>query len=509
MGRRFGQLAGLVAFALVLGRLGRLMLSGQEIPNWNLILVASAFLGGIVWWLISQTIGRRGLAFTLFGLAALVLFLRISVGETLTFGVVPTDATSQALSQSLENAISQIRHGVPPIAPTQGVIAVLAVIAWVVGALYAWGATTGPAAAMVVPSIVLYLQFAIFDRNPAGLGWMIASAGMIALAVVSIGLERKRDVGRARDSEGRPKPVRTGGAAVAMAALVAIAAITGANVASGLVSEYGNVPWRSGGGFGLGPGGSDFVLQRFADLRQRLINRSEEPLFYVSLGDRAPDPSQISYRMETLDSYNGTIWDRSSRDRQLYEPDSQLGDPSNVYQGTTRTFSHTVTIAGLGGVVAPTGGVPVTIDENREGIDPISPLSFRVNTSDSSLEYPSLFRNQLSYQVTTEYPLQSSDIGALATGSDGQLSPIFQGAKTAGALDIEPTVPEVEVVEPADLEFFRTRDESVPSGVTNLAFTIVQGAETDYERAILLEHFFRASTDRTGEPNFIYNDLVD
>ena len=47
MDRRLGQLAGIFAFVLVLGRLGRLLQSGPGVPEWRLILISSSILGGV------------------------------------------------------------------------------------------------------------------------------------------------------------------------------------------------------------------------------------------------------------------------------------------------------------------------------------------------------------------------------------------------------------------------------------------------------------------------------
>ena len=68
IGRRYGQLAGLAAFVLVLGRLGRLLQTGPTSPRWQLILIAAAFLGGVVRWLIRQMATTRWVAIALFGL---------------------------------------------------------------------------------------------------------------------------------------------------------------------------------------------------------------------------------------------------------------------------------------------------------------------------------------------------------------------------------------------------------------------------------------------------------
>ena len=139
MGRRFGQLAGLIAFALVLARLGRLLRTGPATTQWQLILVASAFLGAIVWRLIGLVVANRGRSVAIFSVGGLVLFLRISVADTLIAGVLPSTETWAALSSVLEHAVGEIRYGFPPILPSEGVIAILAILVWVVGALYTWG----------------------------------------------------------------------------------------------------------------------------------------------------------------------------------------------------------------------------------------------------------------------------------------------------------------------------------------------------------------------------------
>ena len=45
---RLGRLAGIAACVLMLMRLGRLLDSGTEAPAWQLIMIASAFLGSII-----------------------------------------------------------------------------------------------------------------------------------------------------------------------------------------------------------------------------------------------------------------------------------------------------------------------------------------------------------------------------------------------------------------------------------------------------------------------------
>ena len=491
MGRRFGQLAGFVAFALVLGRLGRLLLTGPGTPKWQLILVASAFLGGIVWWLIRQVVASKGLALVLFSLGGLVLFLRISVPETLLAGVIPSVETPGALAATMDQAVAQIRHGIPPILPSEGVIAILAIVVWVVGALYSWGYLTGPAIAMVLPSIVIYLQFAIFDRASAGLGWMLASGLMLALAVITLALERRRDVGRARDGEGRPKTANSMAAAVVMAGVIGVIAIATANGASGVVSEYGNVPWRSGGGeFGLG--GGSFAVDRFVTMQQKLINRADTPVFRATYTDQAPDVTKVYWTLETLDEFDGKGWGRSNQDVRQFESGRGLGSTTNVYQGSTTEWTHRIYSTGLGGPIAPSGGVPIDIQpvEEEGGIDPREFWYLQ----DSALHLPTDLRRDDVYQLTAQYPDRNRDLGSLATGAGGELSPMFASAAEAGLFNhLAAPPPNETVVVPDNLDIFTELPEDVPPGVGNTAFGITAGATTDFERAYMLQHWFRDS----------------
>ena len=460
IGRRYGQLAGLAAFVLVLGRLGRLLQTGPTSPRWQLILIAAAFLGGVVWWLIRQMATTRWVAIALFGLGSAILFLRISVPDSLLGGILPTTETSPALANALDQAVAQIRFGIPPIDPSAGVIAVLALVVWVVGALYTWGVTKGPTAAMVIPSIVIYLQFAIFDRTPAGLGWMTASAAMLALAVTALALERRADVGRVRDSAGRPIPVRSVTAATVMALIVGVAATAAGTNAVNLISEYGNVPWTSGNGGGYGPGGTGFSLDRFVDLRQSIISRENLLLFQVTFDVRAPQPDQIYWRLETLDSFDGVGWKRSSGSVQNYETGRQVGHESNVYQGSTTEYTHRVYIDALRQEVAPTGGVPTAI-HGTDTTGAISPREFQ-HTEDSALLYNQVLREGDVYDVTVSYPLQNADQGALATGSDGLLTPIFALAAESGVFRASPSLSSNDVVAPRDLASFTDLPDSTP-----------------------------------------------
>jgi transglutaminase-like putative cysteine protease len=439
MGRRVGQLAGVLAFVLMMGRLGRLFLSGPDEPQWNLILAAATFLGGIAWWLLGQMTTRTGLKIGLFSAGAVLLVFRIMAPETLVFGVLPGTETLGVVGDQLSEALLIIRSGVPPLSTTPGLLGILAVVMWVIGALFAYGSTGGPYAAMFLPSLVMYFQFAVFDRLGAGLGWLMASSLTLGLCVVSMALERREDIGRARDAGGRPMPRRSLNLAAITAGVIAIGAIFVADNASGLISEYGNAPWRGGSGSGYGDGEGGI-------------------------------------------QYLANAWD--------------------VYQGTTYDFLQVVRIESLVTEVAPTAGVPVDIQTAPNADASRNPTEFQVLSDSAILATPGLRRGD-EYQVRTLHADRFADLGVLATGDGGQLTPMFAAAAEAGDFPYPAGSADGNATPPPELERYISLPENTPANITNLARAITIDAESDFEAAWMLQSWFRDS----GE--FTYSTEVD
>ncbi|MEX1249266.1 MAG: transglutaminaseTgpA domain-containing protein, partial [Acidimicrobiia bacterium] len=437
------RVAGIAAFSLMVVRLGRLFETGGDAPAWHLILVAAAFLGGVVWWLASQTMSSRRAAAGVFAVAGILLFLRISVAQTLIVGFFPGPETPAALLAEMGESFDIMRFGVSPVYPSAGLVAILAVVMWVIGALFVWGATHGPAAAMSLPSIGMYLQFAVIDRAPAGRGWMGMAAAVFALAVAAIATDRKSVAGRVRDSSGRPLPRHGGSLALAMAGIVAISSVALATSASQVVNESGNINWRSGGGYGEGFGGISF--NRLVGLQKRVISRSNAELFRVTVDKNAPDASQIYYRMETLSRYDGQSWLPGNEQLERYSPASAGGDPNYSYQGTTVTFTQRIRIGALRGPLVPTAGIARALQSDTDNIN-----QFQV-APDGSLINQSQLDEGMSYQVEAVYPLERADFNGLATGPDGQLTPLFTEAGRAGAFPAEPALPPGELNRPGDI----------------------------------------------------------
>ncbi|MFP4552779.1 MAG: transglutaminaseTgpA domain-containing protein [Actinomycetota bacterium] len=501
MGRGLGQLSGALAVILALGRLGRLFEGGPDTPPWQLILVASAFLGGVAWWLLSQLSSRLPLKLSIFSLGAVLLALRISVPQTLIGGVLPSGSTPGVLGAELDLAWRTVQTGIPPVEPYAGLLAILAVLLWATGAFFTWGSTGGPYAALFAPPLVLYYQFAVFDRIEAGLGWMIFSTLALALAVISMSLERHTETGRARDTDGRPLARRSMVLAAVMASVLGIASMAVANSASDVIDEFGNVPWRSGTGLGPGPG-EGVSYDGLVELKQRILNQSETPVFTARLGNDTPADINPYWKVDTLDTFNGEEWSRSDTSNRPVDPDQPVVEPSNLYQGTTTEILQTVRIQALRGVLAPRAGTPVEVQ--NPGQDADSPLRAEefYTVGEVSLGVAGGLGRSDQYQLRTSLVDRTADLGALATDSSGELSPIFAEAQQAGAFPHQAQPASGDLATLPDREHYLQLPLDTPSAIGSLARQVAAGASTDFEAAWMLQSWFR------DEGNFTYSTEV-
>ena len=479
------RVAGLAAFVLMVARLGRLLESGDGAPAWHLILIAAAFLGGVVWWLLSQTTTSRSLMGWIFAAAGFLLFLRIAVPQSLVAGFFPGTATPGALITEMSESFDIMRYAASPVYPSSGLVAILAIVMWAIGALFVWGASGGPVAAMSLPSIAMYLQFAVIDRVPGGRGWMGLAAAVFALAIAAIANDRRTSAGRVRDSDGRPLARHGNSFALAMAAVVAVSSFALVASASNAIDETGAIEWRAGGGYGAGTGGIRF--DRSVSLQRSLISRTNAELFLVTVDENAPPPEQIYWRLETLSDYNGESWLPGDVSLERYSPSSAGGNPEHEYAGTAVTFTQRIRIEKLRGPLAPTAGVAQALQSDTENLS-----QFQV-TNDGSLVIQSQLDEGMTYQVEATYPLEQADFNALATGPDGNLTPLFAEARDAGAYDVTPVVVDRDVPRPNDIGTYLELPDNISSGIYALARQQTEGARTDFEAATLLQHWFRDS----------------
>ena len=67
----------------------------------------------------------------------------VAVPETLEAGIFPGDATFAVLADRMDDAFRLIRVGVAPVVPNLGLIAILALLMWMLGGLFSQGASPG------------------------------------------------------------------------------------------------------------------------------------------------------------------------------------------------------------------------------------------------------------------------------------------------------------------------------------------------------------------------------
>ncbi len=492
MGRRLGQVAGLLAAALVVARLDLLLMSGPELVEWPPILVAAFILGLLVRWLVGQTSLSPWPAGMITALGAILVLQWVTAPETVLYGVVPTSETLPVLLEQLQIAGRVFRSGVPPVVPTIGLVGVLAALMWFLGSTFAIGSLTGSLALMVIPSGFFYLQLALLDRVPASRGWHLATATAVALACGSLAMERRRQSGRARAADGTPKPQRALAPTAAALAVVMLLSVLATARAAPLVSEYGNLPWRNpstagGVGFDL-PG--PIVFDRFIDLRQRLLSRQNAVLFRATFA--GTPPPAMYWRMETLDSFDGAGWGRSPGQIRAYQPGVPVGDPQHGYFGSGDIVVQRVFVDRLGGQLLPSAGYPLAlVDTGSSGIPP----ALVSHARDAALILSLGLDSGFEYQLTSFYPNLQADLGALATGPDGDLTPLFAAAAAVGDFTALPRPGPDSVQRPTDLPNFLRVPNDLPDDLTRLARERTAGATTAFERAWMLQHWFRDSGD--------------
>lgn len=515
MGRRFGELAGVLAFILALGRLGRLLETGPDTPPWQLILVASAFLGGVAWWLLTQLTSNRKVKVTILAAGGILLVMRISAPSTLTGGFVPTGTTPGALADEFDIAWRTIQSGIPPVEPFAGLLAILAVVMWIGGALFTWGTTGGPTAALFVPALVMYYQFAVFDRAEAGMGWLVLSTVALALSVIALALERREETGRARDEEGRPLARRSMVLAAMMASVLGVASIALATTASGVVDEYGNAPWRQGNGLGPGPG-SGVTYDGLVELQQRILNQSNVPVFTARFATDSPEGLRPYWRVDTLDTFDGEEWSRSDTTSRRYESGLAVVDQENLYQGTSFEILQTVQIQALNSVLAPTAGTPVEIQDPSGDVESPRLASDFYAVGGVSIGVSGGLERADQYQVRTAVTDRSADLGALATNESGQLSPIFAAAFAAGDFANEPDVTARGEAVLENRDRYLQLPDNTPAGIANRARAVTAGHTTDFEAAWMLQSWFRDQNNfqysvdvSTGHDSLVLDDWLN
>ena len=487
MAIRLGWLAALGAFALVLARMGRLLAVDPGTRSWVPVLVAAAVVSSVItaaalaagarpWMMIPLNVIGGGLAVA-----------RVAAGSTMTFGIIPTGQTRGALADEIGVALELIRYGSAPVFAASGLVAVLAGIFWLLGALTAVGAVKRKPLLMTIPTLGFYLILATLDRRPPEWWWpvLMAACGAACLLAASergpTGRVRSIRSGHVVPTRGRLLPLLTLG-------VVALSAGGAARVFAATVPEAGLVSWRSATGFGSGFGGVSYNL--FADMQQDLIGQSDRLLFVARVSPSPIPNSELYWKYINLDIYDGESFINSAQEvtRPRSEGDWEAADLA--FMGSTVRVGSVVRIVDL-----RQGQLPVLYSpRSLTTADDLLAGSYRVS-EDGSVFTDARTREDLLYEVISDIP--SMDLSVVAS-SGGALSPMFENARVAGEFSVEPSSTQAPLPSERVRDFYTELPDDFPEEVQELAREITAQTSTAFERATVLEHFFR-------EGGFVYD----
>ena len=481
---RLSWLTGIAGIALALARVDRLLLDSTGGLPWQVVLIASAVLGATISW-AGVAYRLHGALLTAIHLAAVAITVaRIAVPET-TWFVLPTRASVTALGTELTFARDVIRAGVAPVIPLAGLVAILALVFWGLGALLTWGLTTGRPYVAVLTPLVVYLEFAVLDRRLGG-WWTTGFMALIGLTLIGVTIDRRRESARLVKATPRTGRLRRSVPAVGAItlALTVLVASNASEAIAGLVPRRGFLELQpvsnlSGDFFG------SVSYNPFVGIHQSLVAQTNVPVFvFDPIAGHPPD--QVYWRLVTLDSFDGDQWHVGNT--RLTDPGDTDGfeDPGVAFAGPTSPFDAEVTILALQMDWLPAPYAPVALASPeqvvRDGV--------RVRRADGALHFDALTFRGMAFDLHSEIPQPSIDI--LSRRDDGTPSSIFRSAIETGDFGLVDTdLPEIVNRELPDVERYLQLPDGLDERIALLARAQVDGLETDFERGLSLEDFFR------------------
>jgi transglutaminase-like putative cysteine protease len=479
---RVGWLAAIGGFALALGRLNRLLAVEPGTRNWFPVLAAAAIVSCVVTAAALAAGARPWLIIPLNLVGAALALARVGAGSTMAFGIIPTGATRGAVGDEIEVALELIRFGSAPVIAATGLVAVLAGLFWLLGAVTAFGAVKRHPLLMTVPTLGFYLILATLDRRPPEWWWPVlmaacGTAGLLAASERGVpGRVRSLLSGRVVPTRGKLLPLLTLG-------VVALAAGGAARAFAATVPEAGLVSWRSATGFGGLFGGISYNL--FADMQQDLAGQSSEVVFVAKVSESPLPNSELYWKLITLDAYDGEFWLPANLEIVRPQREADWEAPDLAFTGPTVRVESVVRIASLRQNYLPVLYSPRSLTTDDE----LLAGSYRTR-EDSSVKFDARTWDGLEYRVISDLPIP--DLSVLAS-SGGALSPIFENAQADGVFPVAPSQVQEPLASSQIRKVYTELPDEFPEGVQVLARQVTAQTSTTFERAMVLENFFRTT----------------
>ena len=494
---RFSWIAGVAAIGLAFWELTSLIRDSETGTPWQVAVLVATLLGaGITWTAIAYR--AHAAIVVAVNLVAFILTVGILVAPETLWTVLPTASTWDAITYEFGRAMEIIRYGVEPVRPLPGIVMLLGGLFWTLGFLLVAGLLNGRPFIAVMTPLIVALQFVIIDRRPKSLADLAVFVGVVAVSLLSIRLdERDAGSGRLQRVNGTTKPTkRPSPAVVSMLLLTLVVSVSVVGLAGDRVPDDGIVTWRQPAGFSDGYSGS-VSYNPFTDIRAGLIRQTSNPLFRAEI--EGADPATVRFRTVTLDRYADGRW-RTERIQAFPVDDEPWIDPAQVYRGETIDVRVDIRIDNLAQPALPAPATPnAVLAQDRD-----DQASMRVRRLDGSLWLPGdRSYTGMTYAVRADMPrYDGPTIAALALAENGRLSPLFEEAASDGRIVPTSEAPPEPMALPNEDTWLEYPTDELGADFVALADDVVGNVETNFEKALALEYWFRDSGD------FQYNDDV-
>jgi transglutaminase-like putative cysteine protease len=223
----------------------------------------------------------------------------------------------------------------------------------------------------------------------------------------------------------------------------------------------------------------------FTSLQQDIVNQSSEPVFLARVSQAAPPNRDLYWKLITLDVFDGDHWLPGSLAIGSPGPNDPWEADDFSFQGPTIRVEQVIAIGSLRQNYLPILHSPVALSSEVSLLED----SYRVR-EDGSVKFDARTFQGLTYRVTSDIPVP--DLAALASRG-GKLSPIFQSAVDSGAINLVASKQGGGTAPSRVIALYLDLPDSLPPDIGDLAQEVAKNGSTGFERAILLEAFFRAS----------------
>ncbi|MEZ0164071.1 transglutaminaseTgpA domain-containing protein [Kineococcus sp. LSe6-4] len=403
---------------------------------------------------------RPGLAVAVQALVVLVVVVVLFGGGTALLGVVPTPATVDRIAQLATDGVQVIQRYSVPAVDLRGLRLLLVAGAGLVALAVDLFAVTlrSPALAGLPLLGVMAIPLAL---APGGSGAVVFVLAGVPYLVLLAG--ERRSAGRGRGTRGGRSVAGVTASATAAVALVAAVAVPAA--VPGLDERPLTID--------TGSGDTIAVINPILNLKASLGARSDATI--VTYTTDEPDPAPL--RIVTADVFDGQTW-------------------------------------------APSTGADIPRRQRvQDGLPPAPGLSQAVRDASVVRTTSISIRGLDQTYLPLPYPALRVDIPGNWLYETDSLNVVGDGETTRGRqyrvehLDVQPTEQQLREAPqaPGDLRDRYTELPPMPAVVADTALQVTAGASDDYERAALLQRYFRSSggfTYSTTAPNDGGTDAV-